>query len=1067
MYINFVCILVLVYFTILVTYLYFVLAVLTKINIPATNKVFVLNECCMCFSWLLICSLQYLYKRNISTFPGITKFAIINILPFLLFTLYFLLMRSGIEVNPGPMYQFRDIFADQKRNIILAHLNIQNLLSHKENKLDEIALLLKQSAQSPLVLGLSETWLSKRNATSLVTFENYRQPFRKDRNIKTNGRSKRGGGMLVYVSKLLHAKRRPDIESEIEAVWVEISGKNVPHSLVCNFYRPPQSRKPFFDVLSSQIEKAKECGLPIFLLGDLNVDLLNTTNPYIAEVSKLQKSYDLHQLISMPTRVTCSSSTLIDHIYCSNADYVIEAKSHPCPLSDHNIVYCRIVSTTEKHEKPTSVRFYHNYRKITNENLIMFFSNIYWNQYYEQKDINQKWLWLRNILLLARDSLAPKRKVRSQRRRRSDQWETQEIQELRRECNLALLRWKNSRGLAEKTDFLRKKHDLESKKLDVKSSFYKNKCTAACDSKSRWRVINDLLGKTAKSSSCEALIYNGKTIRKHSDIADVFNNFFTRVGDVNLKRKKMCLSKILASCNLEGFRFHPVSPNSVLKLLTTLNISKPAGPDELSPEFLRKVSIYIYQPLTHLFNQCITENVFPDTWKLANVTPVYKKGNSDDPSNYRPISVTSAISKIFEKIICMQLSKYLETNSLISPNQFGYREKMSTEDAIVQIVEDSKNALNQKKHTAVVFLDLSKAFDTVQHEILLQYLSKLNLGPSAVSLISNYISNRKQRVRLSGGYSDWLPLSSGVPQGSLLGPLLFLVYVNDIAKSIDKSKVISYADDTALYFSSESKSDLIKIVNTDLTRLTNYLSSLSLKVNVSKTKLLIISKSNTKDFQDVKIGKKILNPVNEADYLGITIDKNLNFKSQMQKVINRMAVANSTISHISKLINKPTRRLLYYSLVHSQLYCSTVWQYCTDKTLYRRFLRQQNWSLRLIENRQNRQSVEDLKTNRNYIPFEVCLAVSTVKFIHKLVMLNKFQSYNLHLAPRQRDTLGIQIQNCRIDSFRSSIQHRGAMIWNSLDPPIRKIKSFHGFKIKARTFLLEKYILNSTSSWCS
>ncbi len=162
-------------------------------------------------------------------------------------------------------------------------------------------------------------------------------------------------------------------------------------------------------------------------------------------------------------------------------------------------------------------------------------------------------------------------------------------------------------------------------------------------------MINHLVGKTTKTSSCEALVYDGKTIRKQSDIANIFNIFFTGVGRIDTQQKKPAFSEILPNSNPDGFRFGRISPHLVLQLLTTLNISKPAGPDELSPEFLRKVAIFIYQPLTHLFNKCIVENAFPDTWKLAHVTPVYKKGDSSDPSNYRPISVTSAVSKVFEK----------------------------------------------------------------------------------------------------------------------------------------------------------------------------------------------------------------------------------------------------------------------------------------------------------------------------------------------------------------------------------------------------------------------------------
>ncbi len=237
MVLYFVCILLLVYFATLFSYLYFVLASLAQIAIRKPNILLLLGEPGMRFLWLLSLFLEYLHKRDLLTFIRSSKMIIISANSFFMVTLYLLLIRSGIEVNPGPTDLFCDIFANLKRDFILAHLNIQNLLSKNGTKLDEIALLLKRSAQLPLVLGLSETWLLKRNATSLITFENYYQPFRKDRNIKVKGRPEKGGGILVYVSKLLHAKRRHDLESKTETLWIEISGRNIPRILVCNFYK--------------------------------------------------------------------------------------------------------------------------------------------------------------------------------------------------------------------------------------------------------------------------------------------------------------------------------------------------------------------------------------------------------------------------------------------------------------------------------------------------------------------------------------------------------------------------------------------------------------------------------------------------------------------------------------------------------------------------------------------------------------------------------------------------------------------------------------------------------------
>ena len=1063
------CILLLVYFCCLCSYLLITIAVLTNLNFRVGIETVLTNDTLEALLLMNMISfslavLACCHKRNIPNFSNQTKLIIYSVHSFFLVTLSLLLVSSGVEKNPGPTSQFYSLFSNLERNIVLAHLNIQDLLTRKGTKLDEIALLLDKSSRTPLVLGLSETWLLKHNDTALVTFRNYQQPLRRDRNITAGGKPKKGGGLLVYVSRALTAKRRKDLESEIEAIWVEISGKNTPHILVCNFYRPPQSNKEFFDALETQIGDAKENGLPIFLLGDMNIDLLNTSNPHLYEVNNLKRLFDLVQLIGAPTRIITSSSTLIDHIYSSNPDIVIEAKSHPCPISDHNIVYCRIRTTINRFNKPTSTRLCRIYRKISDENLIIFFSNVNWHGFYSQKDVNQKWIWFHSLLLHARDSLAPKVMVRIQQHKNINQWETEDVKRLRRQCNLALIKWKRTRRLEDETAFFTIREEFQSKQVEDKSLFYRNKCAAIHNPRKRWQTINNLLGRSSKTINCETLTYNGKTTSQAPEIASTLNTFFTEVGKINKSRKKISLPEILNCCDPNGFCFQTVSPQKVLKLLKTLDISKPAGPDELSPELLRKVAIFIYQPLTHLFNYCIAENALPEMWKLANVTPVFKKGDATNPSNYRPISVTSAISKVFEKIISTQLADYLEINNLLSCNQFGYRKQRSTEDAIVKLVEDSKNALNQKRHVAVIFLDLSKAFDTVQHDILLHHLGKLKISSHSVSLVSNYLSNRKQRVKLDNGYSGWLPTTSGVPQGSLLGPLLFLVYANEIDENIINSKVISYADDTALYFSSETKNDLIRNINTDLNVLTNNLKKLELKVNVNKTKLLLISKGKTGDFPEVKIKNEILKPVQEADYLGVTIDKNLKFKSQIQKVINRMSTANFSILHISKFLNKATKALLCNSLVNSQLYCSTVWQYCSDKALLKKFLRQRDWSLRIIESRHFRQNVDDLKTCKKYVPFEVLLDVNTVKFIHKQFS-NNFLSCTFKPAPRHKDSFGIQLQNCRINSYRSSLQHRGVMIWNSLDPPIRQTENSKTFKMKAREFLWQQYTSRVGDTW--
>ena len=255
--------------------------------------------------------------------------------------------------------------------------------------------------------------------------------------------------------------------------------------------------------------------------------------------------------------------------------------------------------------------------------------------------------------------------------------------------------------------------------------------------------------------------------------------------------------------NANRFFFNYVTCKEVHDLIKCLNVNKPLGPSKIPAWALKDAQSVLAEPLCFLINEFISESSFPTDLKKALVSPLYKKGNTEDPTNYRPISITGAMAKIFEQVIRNQINDYLISNKLLSPKQFGYRKKLSTTDAILQCTEYVRTEMDKKNTVCGAFLDLSKAFDSISHEILIEKLKCLGFDGTSTQLIRSYLKDRTQKVVFSGNESDWILLNRGVPQGTVLGPILFNIYVNDLHRVIDSvnCQVIQYADDTFLYSS--------------------------------------------------------------------------------------------------------------------------------------------------------------------------------------------------------------------------------------------------------------------------
>ena len=369
------------------------------------------------------------------------------------------------------------------------------------------------------------------------------------------------------------------------------------------------------------------------------------------------------------------------------------------------------------------------------------------------------------------------------------------------------------------------------------------------DIRKTWAAINELISKKIKKDSFpKHFIDKDKTIENEKDIANCLNNFFTNVGPTlseaitppRNKRYTDYLHKNIAF----SFEFSIIEPNRLLNIMNKLRPKSSFGHDNISTILLKTLASEIHIILTLIINQSLSTGIFPDELKIAKIKPIFKKDNPHRTDNYRPISLLPAISKVFEKVVYRQVYDCLTTNNLLYKSQYGFRTLHSTELAALELTDKIYSQLDQRKIPLAIFLDLSKAFDTIDHSILLNKLRHYGIQGIPLQWFKSYLTNRLQYVQINDQISDLSQITTGVPQGSILGPLLFLIYMNDIHKVTENFNFILYADDTSLIeplctFNALVDNDINQLsnsINDELREVTDWLALNRLSLNVDKTK---------------------------------------------------------------------------------------------------------------------------------------------------------------------------------------------------------------------------------------
>ena len=577
------------------------------------------------------------------------------------------------------------------------------------------------------------------------------------------------------------------------------------------------------------------------------------------------------------------------------------------------------------------------------------------------------------------------------------------------------------------------------------------------NSKKIWKGINEIIhNKSSKDNTDIYLDDNGNILTDQKKVANKFNKFYTNVANNLLQDLGDSPTKFqdyLRNPNEHSIYFGETDPGEIAQIIGKLDISKSGDLYGITPKLV-KWAPGIATNLSIIYNRCIELGVFPHLLKITKVISIHKGDSKMVASNYRPISLLPIFGKIFEKIIFKRLSDFVIRYKILYEKQYGFQRAKSTEDAIIDITQNILNSLEKKEHPCCVFLDFAKAFDTVNHKILLSKLHHYGIRGMPLQLIESYLSEREQCVQVNNAQSDFGLITHGVPQGSILGPLLFLLYINDIAHSSSILSFYLFADDTAIFLSKKYLNELEDTINIELVKVSQWLIANKLSLNLKKSNAILFRTKN--DSNTPKINLKLngvpIAEVPSAKYLGLILDQKLSYEEHIKHVDSKLIKGNVILAKVRHFVPVNILTNSYNAHIQPHIdYGLNLWGYAAQ-TFIDKIIRKQKKSIRIMCFKNSRESTELLFPSKNILPFHKNLQLQAGKLLWKAA--NSYLCPSLNpLFHMRNDESTFHVPHRRLDVSQNSVTYAGVKTWNAIPPEIRSSTSPNCFKGKFKGYL--------------
>ena len=817
------------------------------------------------------------------------------------------------------------------------------------------------------IITITESWGQTWKEASLEI-----EGFNMYKKHRADGR--RGGGCLIYVSKELKSyacKQMENVPGD-DSVWCWVKIADGARILVGCIYRSPTSPADNNELIMNQIVKASEVADQnrILLMGDFNVKEINWIEveatggeeslPY--RFNECIKDCFLHQHVLVPTRYKGEQQeSALDLIFTKEEEDIKNIEVFkPLGKSDHGVVICDLICEWKANAIFVPKRMYH---KANYEIINGLINEVNWEAEFEGKNIHQRWICFKNKL----EEILSQHVPMSEPKKYQAPWMNRRVRKAYRNKLKAWQRYLEHKRSTRWREYVQERNLASKIEGDEKRAFEQKLAKEiGLNRKGFFKYVNSKL--TVRPEISALINENGELVHDEKDMCNVCNRYFHSAFNQPIDGEE--LPEMDCICNIDIGNIE-VTPEMVKEKLERLNKYKSCGPDNIHPHMLKETASSVCFPLSMIFEESLQTGETPDDWRKANVTPIFKKGDRNDPANYRPVSLTSQVCKVLETVVRDNILNHLKENDLMSDKQHGFREGRSCLSNLLTTLEDWTSILDDGDCVDVAYLDFKKAFDLVSHKHLLLKLQKYGINGQVGNWIKAFLENRKQRVVIRGQVSDELDVLSGVPQGSVLGPILFLIFINDLP-NCTTCPVCMFADDSKIYCrvprERNGKPELEgshELLQNDLNELHKWATKWKMSFNVNKCKVMHLGYGNPR--QEYELDGTVLSETSEERDLGVVIDSDLKFSKHIKGIV---AKANRMIGMIKisfESLDDDMFLNLYNTLVRPLLeYCVHAWSpyLQRDITLLENVQRRATRLVRRLKNMDYETRLKELKLTK-------------------------------------------------------------------------------------------------------
>ena len=958
--------------------------------------------------------------------------------------------EMNLHIGHRCMYFLENSFNEQltiqkencnaKNAFSLFHLNIRSM---KQN-LPQLNAYLDAVGFPFTIIGLSETWLQNHNCT-LYGLNGYSL-------IENHRENKTGGGVGILLKDSVSYIRRSDLDhfdDIYESIFIELDhdqlgvSKNVVIGVV---YRPPGTDitvfNESFNILLGDIQRENRL---CYILGDYNINLLNNeSHVQTSDFIEVLYSNSFIPLVTRPTRISTRSASLIDNIFTNNFHNLQESLQgiFVTDISDHYPIFH---INYEIQHREYDICFWKRVKGLKNKLAFQqSLTEIDWGRILSNTDTQNAFSEYYSIILSLFHEHFPKIKVKMKYNTRKPCL-TEALRSSIKTKNKLYSKFKKCNSAHNEHVYKTYRNKLNHILSHAEKKHYADLLEKSKNNVAKtWKILKTIINRNkARIIQSKFRLNNGYYVTDKHTISSKFNDFFVGIGPTlakNIDKQDISPSHYLGDKLPNTIFLKPVSQDEIVKLVKSLKNTAP-GHDDMTADILKLSLNHTVDALVHLCNLSLLQGVFPSELKMANVLPLYKASDSMSFNNYRPVSLLSTLSKVFEKIMYNRLLDFLEKHDILFKYQFGFRKKHSAYMALMVLTDKIIKCMENGESVIGIFLDFSKAFDTVDHGILLTKLYHYGIRGNALDWFSSYLSDRQQYVTYNGVSSSPKSITCGVPQGSILGPLLFLIYINDLAKICTHTFCIMFADDSNMFHSGTNIEQMQNILNTELAKISKWLKVNKLSLNIDKTHFMLFKGHRHKDYNiEIYIDGKRISEVNQSKFLGVLIDNKLKWNHHISLIASKISRGIGLMIKARNFLNKSTLTNLYYSFIYPYfIYCNHIWG-SAYATHLKKLIVLQKKVVRIICRKNPRSHTDPLFREMGILKLTDINKYLLGKFLFRWyheeipsIFRDMFtMKSDIHMYDTRGRLLHLHVPVIKSNLGKQNVRYRGTLVWNSI-----------------------------------